>query len=673
MAEKWLVERLTKSKQGSAQWVELAEALEEFWDTYFFANLQTLEDGKNIFTANDSHLNKKIAEFGDYFDTALPIDVSSKRLSISWQRANIHEKNTIVPFINSLQVNFAGLNVTWEPLYSNRSFSYAKDNLFTEQEINLNSWNLNDFWMTSRGKITVDLAYLHRLGMTKSEFITIAKREIDRLRPSHIVYDGEYFILTINFTYEALSHYLVKQVIGHSNSMFFRLTASFDERQADIPWLDESPLYVEHLKGVITQRTDYELGMSWSLDLFVDIGSRRIPLSGREGDKINPVQVISHSVRQTPLALEETRFTGAFLSAVRYPYLTFNMHDRFDDVPADSISTNAPLHGLSCTTLKSSGANYQLGADWSLDLIFDIGNHCISLSGKEGDKISPIQATSHSVRQTPLVLEEMHFTGATLSAVRYPYLTFNMHSRFDDVPADNIVTDASLHGLSCTTLKSSGANYQLGADWSLDLIFDIGNHCISLSGKEGDKISPIQATSHSVRQTPLALEEIRFTGATLSAVRYLYLTFNMHSRFDDVPADSIVTDTSLHGLSRTTLKSSGANYQLGTNWSLDLALITSIGSVSISGIDGADIPPIKQNSAKLHQFQTHLALHSSAQNKEAHTRYPLIYKIAYDCMKRDVSPSPFELSQSTQINFNPWLGFDEIPTDFVPLDTPLWS
>lgn len=231
MAEKWLVERLTKSKQGSPQWVALAEALEEYWDTHFFNELQTFEDSKNIFTASEDHLNQKIAEFGDYFDTALPLDTSGKRLSISWQRANIHEKDTIVPFVNSLSVNFAGLGVTWEPLYSNKSQPYARDNLFTEQEVQIKKWDLNDFWMTSRGKIAVDLTHLHKLGMAKETFIAIAKREIERLRPAHIVYDGELFILTINFDYAPLSYHVERQTVGEKGgSMVYRLTASFDDR-----------------------------------------------------------------------------------------------------------------------------------------------------------------------------------------------------------------------------------------------------------------------------------------------------------------------------------------------------------------------------------------------------------------------------------------------------------
>ncbi|MGD1507093.1 hypothetical protein ACP6H7_24770 [Vibrio harveyi] len=473
MAEKWLVERLTKSKQGSPQWVALAEALEEYWDTYFFSELQTFEDSKNIFTANDEHLNKKIAEFGDYFDTALPIDSSGKRLSISWQRANIHEKDTIVPFVNALCVNFAGLGVTWEPLYSNRSQAYTLDNLYTEQEIQLKQWELDDFWMTSRGKIAVDLTHLHQLGMAKETFIAIAQREIERLRPSHIVYDGEYFILTINFNYEPLGYHVKRQTIAEKGGcMFYRLTASFDERPADVPWLDESPLYVEHVRGVTTSQVDFSLGnISWSLDLFVDLGDRRVPLAGKEGDVIGALQEISTIERSVPIDHGFMPMDGGALSAVRYPCLTFNMHYQFDAMPADSVPTNDPLHGQSRMTIRPVWMSYQLGADWSLDLFVKTQDGTAALSGKEGDKL----------------------------------------------------------------------------------------------------------------------------------------------------------------------------------------------------------PPFKQHRIQLRSFQTEVSQHGCIQTKQTQSSCSIAYSAQAECTVREYPSLPFELKQPTEINQNPWLGFDEIPADFAPLDTPLWN
>ncbi|EPH6098244.1 hypothetical protein CGT72_09770 [Vibrio cholerae] len=469
MAKKWLVERLTKSKQSSPQWVALAEALEEFWDSHFFSGLAEFKDSKNLFTANEAHLDYKISEYGDYFDTALPIDQSGKRLSISWQRANIHEKDTIVPFVSALRVNFAGLGVTWEPLYSNIHAPYARDNLFTEQQIQLKQWDLNDFWMTSRGKIAVDLTHLHQLGMSKETFIAIAQREIERLRPSHIVYDGEYFILTINFDYSPLGFDVQRQTIGESGgSMFYRLTASFDERPADVPWLDESPLYVEHVRGINTSQYHFVLGdMSWSLDLFVDIGTHRVPLAGKEGDVLSALQSLSIIERHLALNHDEMPLHSNGVSSVRYPSLTFNMHYVFDAFPSDSVQTDIPLHGQKRTTSKTQAMGYQLGADWSIDLF---------------------------------------------------------------------VLDAP-----------------------------------------------------------------------------------------------------------------------------------------IAGVDGDKLPPFKQHCMQIRTFHTHALANTTAQKRAKHSYRAIAYQSELACYAKTFSLPPFELKQPEGINTNPWLGFDEIPTDYAPLDTPLWN
>nr|WP_234941915.1 hypothetical protein [Vibrio anguillarum] len=356
---------MTKSKQGSPQWVALAEALEEFWDAYFFSGLNEFKNSKNLFTASEAHLNQKIAEYGDYFDTALPIDTSGKRLSISWQRANIHEKDTIVPFVSSLNVNFAGLGVTWEPLYSNANQAYARDNLFTEAQVKLKQWDLADFWMTSRGRIAVDLTHLHQLGMSKETFIAIAQREIERLRPSHIVYDGEYFVLTINFDYGQLGFDVQRQTIGESGgSMFYRLTASFDERPSDVPWLDESPLYVAHSRGVNTSHAHFALGADWSLDLFVD----SVPIPGVDGDKLPPFkqhcsQIRSFSAHIVASSTKQKRSTFssgpiAYRASLECHYRNFSLPSfelkqpisinnnswlGFDEIPADFAPLDTPL------------------------------------------------------------------------------------------------------------------------------------------------------------------------------------------------------------------------------------------------------------------------------------------------------------------------------------------
>ncbi|CCO46641.1 hypothetical protein VIBNISOn1_1840024 [Vibrio nigripulchritudo SOn1] len=205
MADKWLVERLTKSKQRSLQWIALAEALEELWDSSCFGEIQSFKNNRNIFTADDESLDKRIGELGDYFNTEIPIDISSKRLAVAWQRSDIHEKNTITPFLNSLYRSFTGLEIEWLPLYCEIGKPYIKSNLLTERGIEQNQGDVSQYWLTSRGKINVDVTHLRKFGLTREEFKTVVRREISRYRPTHIVYDGEQFILTIDFDYSPLS------------------------------------------------------------------------------------------------------------------------------------------------------------------------------------------------------------------------------------------------------------------------------------------------------------------------------------------------------------------------------------------------------------------------------------------------------------------------------------
>lgn len=569
MADKWLVERLTKSKQSSPVWVELAEALEEFWDKNFFERLQTFEDSKNIFTANESHLNRKIAEFGDYFDTSLPIDTSGKRLSISWQRDNVHEKDTIVPFLNALRVNFAGLGVSWEPLFSAIDKPYAPDNLFTKEEVRLKGDSLHDYWMTSRGKIAVDLTHLHRLGMKKETFIATAKREIKRLRPSHIVYDGQHFILTINFEFKPVSYHINRQTISERGGcLSFSLTPLFDVRPSDVPWLDCSPLGVTHTRGKTQFYTDYSLGgASWSLDLFVNLGDRCVSIAGSDGDVIDAIKAFK--AKESSSFLAHHRLPVAMTSVGgKFSDFTFSLRYHFDDYASDVLptDTNSPIHGMSRRYSGAANLAYQLGADWSLDLVVDTGESLIPIRGEESLSLPPISSLSNGIKRVCWPYDVTSLTTSAISS-RHPEMMYSMRYHFDVVPSDSMATDinAPIHGASSVQSGNASMYYQLGADWSLDLTL-LDSH---ISGTDGDKLPPFMQSAGRERAFFLPLRQCD-SGSKKSSLSYsslqltprfssiktskalnigLEVSPNINEKpwlaFDDVPADFAPLDTPL--------------------------------------------------------------------------------------------------------------------------------
>lgn len=543
----WLVERLTGSKKGSPRWVELATALEEYWNTNFFADLKELEDSKNIFTANSKQLDRIVAEQGDFFDVALPIDDSGKRLGIAWRREEIHKKNTIFPINSILNRNFNGLPATWQPIYAPVTGEYDRFHLYTEYELNLLERNLDDYWLTSRGRLLVDLNHMKKIGMSKDEFLLIARREIERVRPTHIVYDGELFILTIEFDYQPLKSGFNRITSSKLGSRYdYLLTSRFDEQPADMPWLDESPLGLSKDRTIREPQAEFEKfgGKPWSLDLFVDLGDRQVPIAGVEGDILAAVKTLSYASKAVAMALSESKVTAGVTDVVKSIHMGYNLHNQFDDFPADVIPTDEPIHASSKTTTRAAVAAFNLGCTWSLDQFVDLGGRQVPVAGIEGDELPPLQRISSTSKGIQVRVKK--FAADNQRVKQYTkHLSFDLAPKFDDYPADSMGTDRPIYAVDSLATKKA------------------------------------------------ALVLKRLTASTRS----------------------------------TTKSTSSADVKKGS-----AASKTSI---------------VKSNTADFDSV-------------------PAQSKRAVDKPKHEVKPLK-------NINSNSELGFDEIPTDFAPLDTPLWT
>ncbi|WP_163836780.1 hypothetical protein [Spartinivicinus ruber] len=195
----WLVNRLTASKQSSERWVQLAQALETFWDEQFTPAIERVENSRSIFTASPEDLEKALADMGSFFDVFMPIAETNKPLAIAWRRDELHYKDTSLPVQSILARNFSGLNTRWEPLYAKDAAAYQQRLFYSADEVHDLGHELDDYFLTSRGRLWVDLRHLRLLQVSRTEFETIVRQEIEKIRPTHIVYEGELFQLSIHF------------------------------------------------------------------------------------------------------------------------------------------------------------------------------------------------------------------------------------------------------------------------------------------------------------------------------------------------------------------------------------------------------------------------------------------------------------------------------------------
>ena len=184
----WLVKRLTLKRKDSERWVQFAEAIQELWEYYFFPAFEAMENLRSIYTADDATLITSMAELGDYFRDDYGVE-EDRILQILWRRLEVVQKGTEGIITTAMKRKFLGFNVKWEPLWHSKAEDYGTE-FFTADYITLQGWDFDDFWLTSRGKISLVSKTLPFGEGSLEDFLAAVDEEVERIRPAHIHYMG---------------------------------------------------------------------------------------------------------------------------------------------------------------------------------------------------------------------------------------------------------------------------------------------------------------------------------------------------------------------------------------------------------------------------------------------------------------------------------------------------
>ena len=205
----WLIKRLPNGREQAEIWRELANVLQEYWDGQFAPVAQELEDAKSLFSASLRDLSHRQAELGDFFSVELNIADESRPLAIAWRLREIHQKDSASIIDAAVERVFGNVGAKWEPLFNPIDRPYSQDNLFSETEYRENGFNDEEMLLTSRGRVWIDEIRLKQIqpNIQKETFVRLLRAEIDKVRPAHIVYDGEFFVFFIEFQHSRMSFY----------------------------------------------------------------------------------------------------------------------------------------------------------------------------------------------------------------------------------------------------------------------------------------------------------------------------------------------------------------------------------------------------------------------------------------------------------------------------------
>ena len=182
----WLKKRLTPVKKDTPRWQQFAESIQDLWQTCFDPDLDRVKRANSIYTADTVDLQREIGELGDFFQ-ALPKE-EDMAIAVAWRKLELLFKDREFIITSTFARKFSGLPVSWVPLWAKKSDDYG-DEFYREDEIS----DFDDYYMTSRGLLAVDLAEMTARRITITAFVDHVVSRIDTIKPLHIIYDRTVF------------------------------------------------------------------------------------------------------------------------------------------------------------------------------------------------------------------------------------------------------------------------------------------------------------------------------------------------------------------------------------------------------------------------------------------------------------------------------------------------
>ncbi|WP_292257020.1 hypothetical protein [Marinospirillum sp.] len=325
--------------------MQMAEAIQEFWDENFEPSVDQYERLRSIFTADEEGIDRRLAELGSKFEVALPILPTSKSVAYAMRGYEIHRKDRRSSIEQMLQRDFRGAVISWLPLYAVIGEPYGT-RFLTEIEMGELGIDPSEAYMTSRGKTLVNSPVAKESGFSSDSIRAALDRKLLEIKPAHIVYDGIQFISIYIGEIEPV-------IITHPLNI-----------AAGRHWLDANPVdsVVSIISSVSVNTVDVGgemLSLQWRLDMGWDINGVFRPRPGLEGDVIGIISNLasdsaSHQLVEVLPTLDLTRalksvtrqytdvedqdISGASVATVRHPLLNLEQPDdmpRMDDIPAD--------------------------------------------------------------------------------------------------------------------------------------------------------------------------------------------------------------------------------------------------------------------------------------------------------------------------------------------------
>ncbi|MFM5095032.1 hypothetical protein ACEUCJ_15190 [Aeromonas rivipollensis] len=188
-------------------WAELADTVQALFDQQVSPVLSRLRGMTSTFTMAEEDLVRRVDDLGPFFSLSNRVEIEDWPLALMQRQDEIHLKKTDYPIVSTINREFTGMKVEWQPLWApidQEAWPYGT-RFTTKEWMPFEDIPPEGWFMTARGviKLPVDklrgvFPLLQTVDEQTTEFESILRRLVEPLIPLHIVYDGaQYYIAYI--------------------------------------------------------------------------------------------------------------------------------------------------------------------------------------------------------------------------------------------------------------------------------------------------------------------------------------------------------------------------------------------------------------------------------------------------------------------------------------------
>lgn len=227
----WLQSQLTSTKASETSWLDLASALAQGIHDHVEGLLDRIKSRNSLYDMEKQDLLLDTKELRTIFPIADTVSDEDLPHVIMRRQDEIHFKKTVYPLVATISREFAGMNISWEPLYAPvDQVAYPYGDLFVTQHEMENylqqGLSKDDFFMTSRGVIRVPINNVAGgvNGITEDDiavFEARVRRVIYPLIPLRIVCDGQSYFISVSMS-EIVD--VIQPLRSHITDNYFQAT-----------------------------------------------------------------------------------------------------------------------------------------------------------------------------------------------------------------------------------------------------------------------------------------------------------------------------------------------------------------------------------------------------------------------------------------------------------------